>query len=153
MKSGDYSQDRNDEHFRSEFTRVTDPHFVRQTFSTRRALVAKAVINGYRHIQDYHGEAYDPKEYDLVDGEWDHEHCSICTVRIVDGQTYWENGRRVILLCDACYDWYNRPNHRIRCFPQARLVRGTRRAIVSTDQFNVSLNLLARIFLPSNLLS
>jgi hypothetical protein len=38
-------------------------------------------------------------------------------------------------------------NRRIRCFPQARLVRGTSRAIVSTDHLNVMRTFVFCVFL------
>jgi hypothetical protein len=70
----------------------------------RSALVAKEQVNGYRMSKDYHGEPYDETKFDLVEGMWDHEHCSVCWFRITDGYTYWENTKRIKLLCDACHE-------------------------------------------------
>ena len=39
----------------------------------------------------------------------DHEHCSICNVRITTGNTFWFNAGRVRLLCDECHDHFDKP--------------------------------------------
>jgi hypothetical protein len=78
--------------------------FVQRTFSSHAALVAREPVNGHRMSRDYHGEPYDASKFELVEGKWDHEHCSVCWFTINDGHTYWENGNRIKLLCDACYE-------------------------------------------------
>ena len=104
MKSGDYSISRTDEAITKAFAEIRDRHFEQRTFSSRPALVAKQTVNGYRESKDYHGGPYDSAKYDLVQGVWDHDHCSVCFFSIKDGYTYWENHKRIILLCDACYE-------------------------------------------------
>jgi len=104
MKSGDYSISRDSEDFRKQFAGIKDRAFVQQTFATRPGLVAKEPVNGHRMTKDYHGEQYDESKFDLVPGMWDHEHCSVCWFKIKDGHTYWQNTKRIKLLCDACHD-------------------------------------------------
>lgn len=104
MRSGDFSVSRDDDYYRKEFAEIADRAFVQRSFASRAALVAKKPVNGCRVWADYHGQAYDESEYELVEGMWDHDHCSICWFRITDGFTYWENSGRIKLLCDACYE-------------------------------------------------
>lgn len=106
MKSGDFTVYRNDACERRDFSNITDPHFTQATFTSRPALVGKKLVNGHREIKDYHGGPYDKNAFELTQGTWDHEHCSICYFTIREGHTYWENGGRIILLCDACYEAY-----------------------------------------------
>ena len=108
MKSGDPSVNRDDESYRREFSEIRNRNFVQRTFSTRLALVAKTPVNGHRMWKDYHGEPFDTDEFELVEGMWDHEHCSVCWFTIKDGHTYWENEGRVKLLCDFCYEAFKR---------------------------------------------
>jgi hypothetical protein len=55
----------------------------------------------------YHGQRFDPSQFQLVEGGWDHEHCSVCSAKIVEGDRYWPNtdleeGGEVDL-CETCY--------------------------------------------------
>jgi hypothetical protein len=104
MKSGDYSVDRISESFKKQFSEIRDRAFVQRTFSTRSALVATEQVNGHRMTKDYHGGAYDESKFTLVPGTWDHEHCSVCWFKITNGFTYWENAKRIKILCDACHE-------------------------------------------------
>jgi hypothetical protein len=104
MKSGDYSIPRDDEYHQNLFSQITDRAFTQRTFSLRPSLVAKEPVNGLRLWKDYDGEDYDPSKFTLVEGMWDHEHCFVCWFTIKEGFTYWENTKRVKLLCDACYE-------------------------------------------------
>jgi hypothetical protein len=115
MKSGDYSISRDGEYHRKHLAEITDRAFVQRTFSSHAALVAKQPVNGHRMWTDYRGQPYDKSEFDLVDGMWDHEHCSICWFTIKDGFTYWENTNRITLLCDACCEAFTKmvANHSI----------------------------------------
>ena len=108
VKSGDYSICRDDEYHRGLFSEIGDRDFVQRTFSVRPALVAKEPVNGHRMWKDYHGEPYDKSKFDLVEGMWDHEHCSVCWFSIKEGFTYWENAKRIKLLCDACYEAFTK---------------------------------------------
>ncbi len=108
MESGDYSVARDDEYHRKEFAEIHDRQFVQRTFASHSALMAKELMNNHRVLSDYHGEPYDTSKFDLVEGGWDHEHCSVCFFTIKDGHTYWENGGRIKLLCDACYETFAR---------------------------------------------
>lgn len=52
------------------------------------------------------GEPFDPKEFELREGGWDHEHCDVCWAEVLDGMSYWPNvdpdGGHVDL-CETCY--------------------------------------------------
>ena len=104
MKSGDFSVSHHDDDDRESYAEITDREFVRETFRSRPALIAKESVNGHRMWKDYHGEPFDEKQFDLVEGKWDHEHCSVCFFTITEGYTYWANTGRVVLLCDACHE-------------------------------------------------
>jgi hypothetical protein len=111
MKSGDSSIAHDTEYYRREFAEIRDRHFEQRTFSSKPALIAKEPVDGYRMWQDYHGEPYERSKFDLVEGMWDHEHCSVCWFTIKDGYTYWENDKRIKLLCDACYEAFTKNCH------------------------------------------
>lgn len=115
MKSGDYSISRDDEYYRKHLAEISDRAFVQSRFSSHAALVAKRPVNGHRMWTDDRGEPYDKSEFDLVEGMWNHEHCSICWFTIKDGFTYRENTNRITLLCDACYEAFTKTvaNHLI----------------------------------------
>ena len=115
MKSGDYSISRDDECFLKAFAEILNRHFEQRTFSARPALVAKEPVNGHRLWQDYHGEPYDKSKFNLVENMWDHEHCSICSFTIKAGHTYWEDDRRITLLCDACHQAFTKAESRMDC--------------------------------------
>ena len=104
MKSGDHSIPRDTDSYRKQFAEIRDRNFVQRTVASHPALVAKEPVNGHRMWQDYHGEPYDAAKFDLVEGMWNHDHCSICWFTIKDGYTYWENEKRIKLLCDSCYE-------------------------------------------------
>ena len=53
----------------------------------------------------YRGQKYDPTKWKLVEGAWDHEHCTVCGFTIVDGHSFWHTGEGWCL-CDACYEYY-----------------------------------------------
>ena len=100
MKSGDYSISRDDEYHRDEFAEIVDRRFSQRTFASHAALVAKEAVDGCKMWTDYQGQPFDPSSTSLVEGMWDHEHCSVCLFKIKDGHTYWENRDRIKLLCD-----------------------------------------------------
>jgi hypothetical protein len=108
MKSGDFSISRDDDYHRKAFAEIRRRDFQQVTFSTRPALVAREPVNGHRMWKDYHGEPYDESKFDLVEGMWDHEHCSVCWFSIQDKHTYWQNEGRIQLLCDACYEAFSK---------------------------------------------
>jgi hypothetical protein len=99
MKSGDFSTRRHDEYYRKQFAEIEDRDFVQPTFSSTPALVA----NDGHMWQEYTGQPFDSSKFHVVDGLWEHEHCSVCWFTIKDDYTYWENRNRVKLLCDACH--------------------------------------------------
>ena len=51
-------------------------------------------------------EPFDPGEFELREGGWDHEHCDVCWAKVVDGMAYWPNvdpDAGQVDLCEACY--------------------------------------------------
>jgi hypothetical protein len=104
MKSGDFSISRDDAYYGKAFSEVKNHPYRQRTFSARAALVAKETVNGRRIWKNYDGGSYDPTQFELVEGMWDHEHCSICFFTITEGFTYWESDSRIKLLCDACHE-------------------------------------------------
>ena len=111
MKSGDFSISRDAPYYRKAFAEIPDRRFEQRSFIPRAALVAKEPVDGWQMRKDYHGEPYDAASFDLVEGMWDHEHCSVCWFRIENGNTYWENNGRVKLLCDACYEVFSKASN------------------------------------------
>jgi hypothetical protein len=54
----------------------------------------------------YTGGPFDPEEYELREGGWDHEHCDVCWATVTDGMAYWPNvdpAAGHVDLCEACY--------------------------------------------------
>ncbi len=62
---------------------------------------------GEGHVsKPYAGEPFDPDEWELQEGGWDHEHCDVCWAKVVDGMWYWPNvdpDAGQVDLCEACY--------------------------------------------------
>ncbi|HEV3082482.1 MAG TPA: hypothetical protein VGY66_22045 [Gemmataceae bacterium] len=83
--------------------------FVRRVFASYPSLLAKKPMEGEGewHISmPYTGEPFDPEEFELREGGWDHEHCDVCWAEVLDGMSYWPNvdpdGGHVDL-CETCY--------------------------------------------------
>jgi hypothetical protein len=104
-RSGDSSIDRKDEYYREEFEGISDREFSQSTFRACPALVSKVLMNGQRMWKPYYGGEFDRNQFDIVEGMWDHEHCSVCNFKITGGYSYWENKNRIKLLCDECHDY------------------------------------------------
>lgn len=102
MKSGDFTVDRENDYYRKAFSEISDRDFVQRAFSPRPALLAKEAVHGRRMRKDYNGGEYDEAKFELVEGMWEHEHCSICWFTIKEGHTFWENRDRIKIMCDAC---------------------------------------------------
>ena len=83
-----------------------DKDFDQVDFSSSPALISKKLVKGHRMWKAYKGGNYNQEEFDLVEGLWDHEHCSLCEFKIMDGHTYWHNEDRIQLLCDECHDHF-----------------------------------------------
>ena len=108
MRSGESSIDRNHEYYRTRFDEIIDKSFIKKVFSPFPALVSKSPFDGHRMWKPYYGGEYNKELYDLIDGVWDHEHCSICDYKILDNHTYWANINLVRLLCDECHDFFKK---------------------------------------------
>jgi len=87
-----------------QFAKVSDRAFVRRNFSSYPSL--RRVCDGLAEWKPYDGGPFDATEWVVVPGGWDHEHCSFCMAKIVDGMSFWANGNDVILLCDYCHGHY-----------------------------------------------
>ena len=106
MRSGNPSIDRNDKYYRDEVEDIFDKEFSKAIFHPYPALVSKKPVNGHRMWKAHYGGEYDKQEFELIEGMWDHEHCSVCRFKITDGYSYWENKNKIKLLCDECYEFY-----------------------------------------------
>jgi hypothetical protein len=83
--------------------------FVRRVFASYpslRSIEPTDDEEGWHVSFPYHGEPYDPEQFELIEGGWDHEHCDVCWARIQDGDSYWPNEDEdvgQVGLCEACY--------------------------------------------------
>lgn len=71
-------------------------------------MVKKETVNGCRVWREYDPDEYTKEQYELVPDLWDHEHCAICSKRIVRGEPYFENSQRHILCPDCHSDFLRR---------------------------------------------
>ena len=86
--------------------RVVDKTFVQTTFYVLPSLRALRPEGGWICSKPYNGEGFDASAWEVVPGGWDHEHCTLCFAKIVDGMTYWANAGEVVSLCDRCFEHY-----------------------------------------------
>ena len=82
--------------------------FERRVFATYASLrsIEPSDEYGGRFWAPFRGQAFDPREFEVVEGGWDHEHCDVCHARIADGDAYWSNGHEDgghVDLCEECY--------------------------------------------------
>ena len=105
-RSGESGIDRSQEYYSRTWNDTVDRVFTQTVFHSYPALVSKERVNGYRKWEPYSGGEYDKEKCELVEGMWNHEHCSICSFGIVDDHTYWVNAGRISILCDECHDYY-----------------------------------------------
>jgi len=75
--------------------------FVRKVFSCEPAMVKRELEHGMRMWAKYDPATYTEKEYEIVPGMWDHEHCSVCWHKILEGKPFWQNSQDHIL-CVSC---------------------------------------------------
>jgi hypothetical protein len=107
VRSGDSTFDRSDPAILGAFSGIKDTRFVQLEFRPKAALLRKTLVNGLRNWTEYKGQPYDEAEFTMVEGYWDHEHCSVCWFKIEDGHSYWSNHRGVKLLCDECHQAFS----------------------------------------------
>lgn len=107
-RSGDPSLDREEGYLREQANAITGWQFSRVVFHPYAALVSKELVEGQHMWRPYAGGECDEDMFELVDGMWDHEHCSVCSFKITDDHAYWENASRIVLLCDECHEFYAR---------------------------------------------
>jgi hypothetical protein len=89
-----------------DFATVSDRCFSRKVFHPYPSLRLRHPQNGLNQWKPYRGEAFDGDEWELEAGGWDHEHCSLCFAKILDGMSYWVNAGEVTILCDYCRNHY-----------------------------------------------
>jgi hypothetical protein len=75
--------------------------FVKRVFACSPAMVKKEPVNGHRMWSKYDPARFSIEEYEVVEGMWDHEHCSVCWQKIQTGNPYWLNSQNFIL-CPGC---------------------------------------------------
>lgn len=112
MRSGESTINRDDDYYRTRFNEINDKHFVRKTFISIPALITRQPVNGHRLWIPFHGDDYDREQFDIVNDTWEHEHCSICFFKIDVDYTYWASKKRSSVLCDECYDAFERHTER-----------------------------------------
>ena len=91
-----------------ELTNFARCRFERRVFASHPCLQSIEPSDEYggRFWEPFRGQAYDPLQFELVDGGWDHEHCDVCHARIGDGDAYWSNGHEAgghVDLCEECH--------------------------------------------------
>jgi hypothetical protein len=82
--------------------------FVRRPYSSEDMLLSRVPNDaGYYASHPYHGEPFDDRQYHLVRGGWDHEHCYLCWAKVLPGEDWWAtqpaNYDKEIGLCLECY--------------------------------------------------
>jgi hypothetical protein len=82
--------------------------FVRRPYSDKDMLLALEPNDaGFYSSHAYHGEVFDPTQYRVVRGGWDHEHCFLCWAKVLPGGEWWaahpDNFEDEIGLCLDCY--------------------------------------------------
>jgi hypothetical protein len=93
--------------------------FDRRVFTPRSSLWAKRRLDHgdlppdprnegqeWHVSKPYSGQPFDPEEYELRDGDWDHEHCDVCWFKVEEGTSYWPNidpDAGQVDLCEGCY--------------------------------------------------
>jgi hypothetical protein len=83
--------------------------FVRQPYADKDMLIARAPNEaGYYVSGIYDGKPYDETKFRLVPGGWDHEHCYICSAKVLAGAEWWVthpvNFEDEMGLCLECHD-------------------------------------------------
>ncbi len=71
MKSGEFNIEISEDHFRAAIADILDRNFVQRIFHPRPALIAKKPVSGHRMWKEHKGEAFDPNEFEKVDGYWE----------------------------------------------------------------------------------
>jgi hypothetical protein len=89
-----------------DFAFVADRTFTRKVFAPYPSLRLLPPQNRLNQWKPYRGEAFDGAIWELVPGGWDHEHCSLCFSKILDGMSYWVSACEITILCDYCRDHY-----------------------------------------------
>ncbi len=82
--------------------------FVRRPYSDKDMLLALEPNDaGYYASHVYHGQPFDPAQYRVVGGGWDHEHCYLCWAKVLPGEEWWAshpaNFEDEMGLCLDCY--------------------------------------------------
>ena len=91
------------EYLRRKMDRLRASAWYFAAWERRPALIRRA--GGVMRL--YTGQEYDPGEYELVDGAWDHDHCEICQATI-SNDNYKDEIREAFTdgrnwLCPKCH--------------------------------------------------
>ena len=106
MRSGylPESYDWDTEYYQVTLRNLGDLNFTQSVFAPKPALVPRQKRSDGLLESEFNGQPFDPNEFELVPGRWDHQHCKSCLFRIVDGYSHWQN-QTGTLLCDECHDY------------------------------------------------
>lgn len=81
-----------------------------ESFAARDAVVSRVPglpVSGWREATDADRRAAEAGEATILPGAWDHEHCRICSLKILPGDTWWvEQRHRGSGLCTGCYPFW-----------------------------------------------
>ena len=83
--------------YNEQFSHITDFNFVGRTFHSYPSLRTKEPEDGWFKSKPHRGEPYDEDKFILIEGGWDHEHCSFCWEKILNEVPYWANKDEVII--------------------------------------------------------
>ena len=100
-------QDRNEKIWRDALGSSPARDFTSRVFACKPAMVKKTLVNGHRMWTEYDPSKFSAEEYEIVPGMWDHEHCAICSAKIREGDSYWQNSEWHIL-CPRCHDTFEK---------------------------------------------
>jgi hypothetical protein len=79
--------------------------FVRKEFACSAAMVKRTPEHGRRMWTKYDADNFSDAEYEIVPGLWDHEHCTVCWLKIQKGDAFWQNSEDHVL-CEGCYELF-----------------------------------------------
>jgi hypothetical protein len=85
------------EYIKEQLKWINDVEWTRDSWIPKPALLDKK--GNVTHL--YTGQKFDPKYFDLSDDAWDHDHCDICSNKIMEGDIYADGEGQI--LCDQCF--------------------------------------------------
>ncbi len=94
------------------FARCRFVHRLFASYPSLRCIEPMDDEGGWHISKPYQGEPYDPEKFELIEADWDHEHCNVCWAKVQDGDSYWPNedeNAGEVDLCEACYPRVMKP--------------------------------------------